>query len=115
MTAIHSFLFIAPVLLLTFREGLCPFSSLYFIIVTLSTVGYGDFNPLNPMDNGTTTLHKVLLNIAAWIYMTVGLSLFGNLIRFIQYRIEFMTMECEGKVTSSNEAQNFHFTLLEIL
>ncbi|XP_075257332.1 potassium channel subfamily K member 1-like isoform X2 [Convolutriloba macropyga] len=96
--SIQTILFIAPVMVLTLQEDLDVLSAIYFLVITLTTVGYGDLNPLDPVTNAKGTGHQVLLNIATWCYMIIGLSLFGNLIRFIQYRIERLAGCCCNRV-----------------
>ncbi|XP_063723403.1 potassium channel subfamily K member 2-like [Symsagittifera roscoffensis] len=98
IVSLQSFIFILPVLILTLQEKMNTLSAVYFLVATLTTVGYGDLNPLDPVTNAHGTLHQVLLNIGTWVYMIVGLSLFGNLIRFIQYRIETLTGCCVNNV-----------------
>ena len=36
-------------------------SAVYFLVATLTTVGYGDLNPLDPVTNAHGTLHQALL------------------------------------------------------
>lgn len=91
---IQSILFFIPIVVLTVQEDLSPLSAVYFLVITLTTVGYGDLNPLDPVENAKGPTHQVIMNIATWCYMIVGLSLFGNLIRFIQYRIERIANCC---------------------
>ena len=69
-----------------FKEGLDPFSSLYFSFVTATTVGYGDISP-------ATTIGK----ISSVIYMLVSIGALGTAIGVITTKaFDFLTRKKKG-------------------
>jgi hypothetical protein len=57
---------VAGVLGLVMIEGLSPFDSFYFIIVTIATVGYGDITPVTPAGK-LLVLAIILLGVGCFI------------------------------------------------
>ncbi|XP_075265606.1 potassium channel subfamily K member 1-like [Convolutriloba macropyga] len=82
-------LFVLPLPVFIIGQDLSAVSSFYFIFVSLSTIGYGDINPTDPARKESE--FRVLFSFGLWIYMLIGLSLFGNVIRSLQDAIAILS------------------------
>ena len=75
-------------------EGWSWFDSLYFSVITLSTVGYGDFSP-------TTTISKLF----TVVYIFLGISIFVSFARMLaKERVSMHKKRVGKKAQGESEA-----------
>ena len=59
--------------------------SLYFCIVTLSTVGLGDYDPIQHVNGSEAEYNRMIALIAGWfLFIIIGLGFVGVLITSIR-------------------------------
>jgi voltage-gated potassium channel Kch len=86
-------LVVTGTILFSWIEGWSILDSLYFSIVTLTTVGYGDFSP-------TTTAGKLV----AIIYMIFGLSMIAASISVLAMERQAMHLQKSDGSRSEDES-----------
>ncbi|MEZ4861917.1 MAG: potassium channel family protein [Caldilineaceae bacterium] len=74
-------------------EGWSYLDALYFTVITLTTVGYGDFSP-----------HTTLGKLFSMLYIVLGLGVLGALIAMITEKSHAWTAELRRSRQARNEA-----------
>ncbi|XP_075257101.1 potassium channel subfamily K member 10-like isoform X2 [Convolutriloba macropyga] len=95
---IFGVLFILPVPLLVYRADLTAISAVYFIVISVTTVGYGDIYPVDPAKEEGANGFRFGFCFAIWFYMLFGIALFGNFLDLLQNIIEKWTISCQNKI-----------------
>ena len=95
-----SLLLILPIPIIAHQTDMSFITALYFLVISLTTVGYGDIYPVNPAaEHESSTLFRMGFSFAIWIYMLIGISLIANLISLMQDLIAKVSSLCQHKVT----------------
>ena len=93
------FLIIIPTVILNQIENWSIFESLYYCLVTLTTVGFGDFVPGNITDDSLNDLYRCC--VGCWIF--IGLAYLFIIIELIQSFMEQMVTTCGKTCCSKNK------------
>ncbi len=80
-----------------YLEGWSVVDSLYFSVVTLTTIGYGDFTPQT--DAG---------KIFTIIYIVVGIGMILSFINTIQHHYTYMRYREKREIVKSKNRTNLH-------
>lgn len=89
-----TFFVLTPAAIFTAIESWSFRESVYYTVVTLTTVGFGDFVPALATEGITsalTGLYKILS--AAWLW--IGLALVAALISEVQSMMQYMGKRCQ--------------------
>ncbi len=74
--AVFACVLIGGMIALMIEEGLSPLDAIYFLIVTIATVGYGDIHPVTPLGKMTVII-IILLGVGVFV------SLIANAIEYL--------------------------------
>ena len=73
------FLTIVPAILFSLVEGWSFLDSWYFTIISLTTIGFGDYAPSYITEKGFLSIYRVM----ALCWLLIGLSWLGGLLRLV--------------------------------
>lgn len=79
-----------------YLDGWSYLDGIYFGVITLTTIGFGDFVPLHPSaerDPETYPTHVFLFTILSVIYFTVGLAVVSSALMSVRNAFEERSLE----------------------